>query len=89
MIALPPRGILGGPANRNEGPMSVTTTYTVSGMTCGHCANSVTEELTAVDGVTGVDVQLASGEVTVTSTRELTRDEVGAAVTEAGYELVG
>ncbi|MBM7812500.1 heavy-metal-associated domain-containing protein [Saccharothrix algeriensis] len=69
--------------------MSVTTTYTVSGMTCGHCANSVTEELTAVDGVTGVDVQLASGEVTVTSTRELTRDEVGAAVTEAGYELVG
>ncbi|MBB5954649.1 copper chaperone CopZ [Saccharothrix tamanrassetensis] len=69
--------------------MSVTTTYTVNGMTCGHCASSVTEELTAVDGVTGVDVQLASGAVTVTSTRELSRDEVGAAVTEAGYELVG
>ncbi|CCH35379.1 heavy-metal-associated domain-containing protein [Actinosynnema sp. NPDC047251] len=69
--------------------MSVTTTYTVNGMTCGHCASSVTEELTAVAGVTGVDVQLATGAVTVTSTRELTADEVGAAVTEAGYELVG
>ncbi|RKT57973.1 heavy-metal-associated domain-containing protein [Saccharothrix australiensis] len=69
--------------------MSVTTTYTVSGMTCGHCAGSVTEELTAVDGVTGVDVKLDSGAVTVTSTRELTRDEVRAAITEAGYELVG
>ncbi|CAL9669742.1 heavy-metal-associated domain-containing protein [Saccharothrix sp. NPDC042600] len=68
--------------------MSVTT-YTVSGMTCGHCVSSVTEELTAVEGVTGVDVQLATGAVTVTSTRELSRDEVEAAVTEAGYALVG
>ncbi|MEJ2857229.1 MULTISPECIES: heavy-metal-associated domain-containing protein [unclassified Saccharothrix] len=68
--------------------MSVTT-YTVSGMTCGHCVSSVTEELTAVDGVTGVDVELATGAVTVTSTRELGHDEVKAAVTEAGYSLVG
>ncbi|MEV0676658.1 heavy-metal-associated domain-containing protein [Actinosynnema sp. NPDC050436] len=74
---------------RNEGPVSVTTTYTVNGMTCGHCASSVTEELSGVDGVTGVDVQLATGAVTVTSSRELTRDEVSAAVSEAGYELVG
>ncbi|WP_433266206.1 heavy-metal-associated domain-containing protein [Actinosynnema sp. CS-041913] len=69
--------------------MSVTTTYTVNGMTCGHCVSSVTEELTAVDGVTSVDVRLDSGAVTVTSTRELSADEVSAAVTEAGYELVG
>ncbi|WP_309109689.1 heavy-metal-associated domain-containing protein [Saccharothrix sp.] len=68
--------------------MSVTT-YTVSGMTCGHCVSSVTEELTAVSGVTAVDVQLDTGAVTVTSTRELSRDEVEAAVTEAGYALVG
>ncbi|MGM1061058.1 heavy-metal-associated domain-containing protein [Saccharothrix sp. Mg75] len=67
--------------------MSVTSTYTVTGMTCGHCVSSVTEELTAVDGVTGVDVALDSGAVTVTSTRELSRDEVGAAVEEAGYAL--
>ncbi|GAA3890060.1 heavy-metal-associated domain-containing protein [Saccharothrix violaceirubra] len=69
--------------------MSVTTTYTVNGMTCGHCAASVTEELTGVEGVTAVDVKVDTGAVTVTSERELSRDEVHAAVTEAGYELVG
>ncbi|MEU5691398.1 heavy-metal-associated domain-containing protein [Actinosynnema sp. NPDC020468] len=69
--------------------MSVTTTYTVTGMHCGHCVSSVTEELTGVEGVTAVDVVLDSGAVTVTSSRELTRDEVSAAVTEAGYELAG
>ncbi|MFC6089417.1 heavy-metal-associated domain-containing protein [Saccharothrix lopnurensis] len=67
--------------------MSVTSTYTVTGMTCGHCVSSVTEELTAVDGVTDVDVRLDSGAVTVTSSRELSRDEVRDAVTEAGYQL--
>ncbi|GGP56563.1 heavy-metal-associated domain-containing protein [Saccharothrix coeruleofusca] len=65
------------------------TTYTVTGMTCGHCVSSVTEELTALEGVTGVDVRLETGAVTVTSTRELGLDEVKAAVTEAGYELAG
>ena len=68
--------------------MSVTSTYTVKGMTCGHCVSSVTEELVDVEGVTGVDVALDSGAVTVTSTRELSRDEVAAAISEAGYELV-
>lgn len=67
--------------------MSVTSTYTVNGMTCGHCVSSVTEELTGLEGVTGVDVELDGGAVTVTSTRELSRDEVDAAVTEAGYQL--
>lgn len=67
--------------------MAVTSTYTVAGMTCDHCVKAVTEELTGVEGVTGVDVRLDSGEVTVTSTRELSRDEVAAAVDEAGYQL--
>lgn len=44
-----------------------TTTYTVSGMTCGHCVSSVTEEVEQITGVTGVDVDLPSGKVTVTS----------------------
>ncbi|MFF5094101.1 MULTISPECIES: heavy-metal-associated domain-containing protein [Actinosynnema] len=65
------------------------TTYTVTGMTCGHCVSSVTEELTGIAGVTDVSVVLESGAVTVTSDRELGLDEVKAAVTEAGYELVG
>ncbi|MET9228552.1 heavy metal-associated domain-containing protein [Lentzea sp. NPDC003310] len=67
--------------------MSVTSTYTVTGMTCGHCVSSVTEELTEVSGVTGVDVVLETGSVTVTSDRELDRAEVVAAVTEAGYQV--
>ncbi|WP_199444562.1 heavy-metal-associated domain-containing protein [Umezawaea beigongshangensis] len=69
--------------------MSVSTTYTVTGMTCQHCISSVTEELTELDGVTGVAVELDSGAVTVTSERELDRAEVASAVTEAGYQLAG
>ncbi|HEY4456394.1 MAG TPA: cation transporter [Pseudonocardiaceae bacterium] len=68
--------------------MSVSTTYTVSGMTCEHCVASVTEELSELAGVSKVDVELANGAVTVTSDRELGADEVRGAVTEAGYQLV-
>jgi copper chaperone len=69
--------------------MSATATHRVSGMTCGHCVQAVTEELTAIDGVTGVDVDLGSGDVTVTSDAPLDRERVAGAVDEAGYELVG
>jgi copper ion binding protein len=68
--------------------MSVSTTYTVSGMTCEHCVASVTEELSELAGVSKVDVELANGAVTVTSDRALGADEVRGAVTEAGYQLV-
>ena len=68
---------------------TVTATYTVSGMTCGHCVSSVTEELTALDGVVEVDVDLPAGAVTVTSAAPLQIDAVRDAVTEAGYQLVG
>lgn len=64
------------------------STYNVAGMTCGHCANAVTEEVGKLDGVRGVDVDVAAGKVTVTSDRPLAEDEVRDAVTEAGYELV-
>ncbi len=68
-----------------------TTTYTVRGMTCGHCVNAVTEELQEIEGVTDVTIELVEGgdsPVTVTSTTELDRAAVVAAVDEAGYELV-
>jgi copper chaperone len=65
------------------------STYTVQGMTCGHCVSSVTEEVGALDGVQNVEVDLASGQVTVTSDRDLADAEVRAAVTEAGYQLAG
>ncbi len=64
-----------------------TATYTVTGMTCGHCVSSVTEEVSQVAGVTGVEVDLASGAVTVTSETPVDDDAVRAAVEEAGYEL--
>ncbi|MFC4375603.1 heavy-metal-associated domain-containing protein [Nocardia halotolerans] len=64
-----------------------TTTYTVTGMTCGHCVSSVKEEIGKITGVTGVDVDLATGAVRVDSTDELADSDVAAAVDEAGYEL--
>ncbi|MCW3814481.1 cation transporter [Micromonospora sp. DR5-3] len=67
----------------------VTTTYQVQGMTCGHCVNSVSTEVSAIAGVTDVQVDLASGQVTVTSESPLDLDTVRAAVDEAGYDLVG
>jgi copper chaperone len=67
--------------------MSVTTTYTVSGMTCQHCVNAVTGELSSLDGVDDVLVDLGTGVVTVTSAQPLDENDVRAAVDEAGYEL--
>ena len=64
-------------------------TYTVSGMTCAHFVMSVTEEITAIDGVTDVAVDLPTGAVAVTSDHPLDEGQVRAAVEEAGYELVG
>ena len=66
---------------------STTSTWTVTGMTCGHCVASVTEELQEVGGVQDVAVTLETGEVVVTSAEPLTREAVEAAVTEAGYQL--
>lgn len=66
-----------------------TATYTVVGMTCGHCVNSVTEEVSQVPGVTDVDVDLPSGGLTVTSDTDVDGDAVRAAVEEAGYQVAG
>jgi copper chaperone len=74
-------------AARRLAESPVVTVYPVSGMSCGHCASAVTRELSAIDGVTGVQVDLGAKKVTVGSTRPLTGDEVRAAVDEAGYEL--
>ncbi|MER7416657.1 cation transporter [Micromonospora peucetia] len=67
----------------------ITTTYQVQGMTCGHCANSVSSEVGAIPGVSDVQVDVAAGRVTVTSEGPLETDTVRAAVDEAGYDLVG
>jgi copper chaperone CopZ len=65
-----------------------TRTYMVEGMTCGHCVNAVTGEVSKVTGVTGVTVDLDSKTVTVTGDA-IDDAAVAAAVDEAGYTLVG
>jgi copper chaperone len=68
--------------------VSTTTTYTVTGMTCAHCVNAVSEEVTKIPGVVDVRVDLSSGAVEVASAEPLDDTAVQAAVEEAGYELV-
>ena len=64
-----------------------TETYTVTGMTCDHCSRSVSAEVSAVAGVTAVDVDLGTGTVTVTSEQPVGTDRLREAVEEAGYTL--
>ncbi|MEU6781942.1 copper ion binding protein [Nonomuraea sp. NPDC052116] len=66
-----------------------TATYTVTGMTCGHCVSSVKEEVGEVSGVTSVEVDLASGLLTVESDSPVEAADIVAAVEEAGYEVAG
>jgi len=62
-------------------------TIIVSGMTCGHCVNSVTEELSKISGVEKVEVDLASGKVDIETNEEIARIKLEEAIKEAGYEL--
>ncbi|HEY5978636.1 MAG TPA: cation transporter, partial [Microlunatus sp.] len=61
--------------------------YTVTGMTCGHCVMSVTEEVQEIPGVENVDVVLATGSLTVTSSEPVDDEAVKTAVEDAGYAL--
>ena len=63
--------------------------FTVKGMTCGHCVQAVKGEVSRIDGVSEVDVELESGQVTVESPQPVDREAVRLAVEEAGYELAG
>ena len=64
----------------------MTTTYDVTGMTCGHCAQAVTSEVQTIQGVSAVRVDVATGTVTVEGDG-FTDEQVAAAVDEAGYAL--
>jgi copper chaperone len=72
--------------------MSTTQRFEATGLTCGHCATAVSEELLALDGVLDAQVEVVEGgasTVTVVTERDLTDDEVVAALDEAGdYVLV-
>ena len=62
-----------------------TTTFHVEGMTCQHCVNAVTTEVNAVANVTGVHVDLDSGQITVESDGGLEPEAVLEAIVAAGY----
>lgn len=68
---------------------AVTTVYQVTGMTCGHCEGAVSEEISALAGVSSVKAVASTGQVTVVSATPLDEEAVRAAVDEAGYELAG
>jgi len=67
--------------------MSETQQFTVTGMTCGHCVASVSEEVSEVPGVEHVDIVLETGALTVTSAEPVDAAAVRSAVEEAGYQL--
>lgn len=69
--------------------MSTTTTYLVRGMTCGHCAKTVTAGIQSLDAVTSADVDLEAGTVAVASAGPIADDDIAAAVAEAGYTFGG
>jgi copper chaperone CopZ len=65
---------------------TITVTFSVPGMTCGHCEAAIKQEVGAVVGVTGVDVDLETKDVVVTGTA-LDRDALVAAIDEAGFDV--
>ena len=74
------------PGEPKESVMSVES-FSVLGMTCGHCVSAVTSEVSKIDGVTKVEVDLPSGAVTVESDRPVDADAFAAAIDEAGYTV--
>lgn len=67
-----------------------TQTVAVQGMTCGHCVKAVTEEVSAIPGVTDVAVDLVNGgtsTVTITAAGPVSDEAIAAAIDEAGYTI--
>lgn len=78
------------PATASTTADTAATEYLVTGMTCGHCVASVTEEVGAVAGVQRVDVDLVKGgasRVRVQAAGPIDEAAIRAAVEEAGYQL--
>jgi copper chaperone CopZ len=77
-------------SSTDDSASTVHEQYLVAGMTCSHCVHAVTEEISAIDGVESVEVDLKEGGVSrvdVVSTRPLASTDVEAAILEAGYSL--
>ena len=76
---------------RNDTPRTFvgTTTFSVTGLTCGHCERAVISEIAGVPGVDAVRVDHGSGVVTVTASRPVDRADIAQAVARAGFTLTG
>ena len=73
----------------NSAPLFIgTETFRVEGMTCDHCRNAVTAEVSAVPGVQAVSVDVEAGTVTVSADQPVNQSDIAAAVDEAGYALL-
>lgn len=68
--------------------MATTTEYQVTGMTCGHCEGAIREEVSQIDGVTGIEVSAQTGRLSITSEQTVEDAAVIAAVDEAGYTAI-
>ncbi len=77
------------PDETSRGGAISTATYIVTGMTCEHCEMSVREEISEIAAVTGIEVDLPTGTVVVTSTEPVPDERIATAVQEAGYALAG
>lgn len=64
-------------------------TIKIQGMRCGHCAGSVTTALSAIDGITKVQIDLAKGEATYTPTKEVPMETIKKAIAAIGFEVIG
>jgi copper chaperone len=69
------------------GDTATVSEYVVTGMVCQHCVSAVREEVGAVEGVTDVRVDLATGQVRVSSHGPVDNETIRAAINEAGYEM--
>ncbi len=67
--------------------MALSKVYHVRGMSCNHCVMAVKKALTSIDGVNSVDVELATGQVTVNFTDAVDDAVVAEAIQDAGYQL--
>ena len=76
----------GDPEGADPAPSSggLVANFTVTGMTCGHCVKAITEEVSAIEGVDDVTVDLETGNLAVTSDRPIEFDRIVEAVAEAG-----
>jgi len=69
-----------------------TVVSSVQGMTCQHCVGSVTTEVGAIPGATGVDIELhpkGLSLVTIETNADISDEVIRAAIAEAGYETQG